>query len=320
MTITDLKVLPVSQPVSKPHDRVGTYINAATAANTRKAYRSDIQHFEQWGGHLPTTTSELARYLEHYATSLSIRTLQRRLTAIKYWHIYQSLPDPTDNPLLSKLLSGIARTHGKPKQKAPAINLTAIYTLHDYLAPQLHTAAKRDLALILIGFFGALRRSELVNIHVEHLRFEQAGLEIFIPTSKTDQEHQGQYCVIPAGNKRLCAIRCLQHWLQHADINDGPVFRRLQAEGQLVDSALSASRVNIILKQRSIEAGIQGGEHFSAHSLRRGLATAAARAGASLPAIMRQGRWKQVSTVMEYIEAAERFTDNAVSSLINNGS
>src|SRR3990172_3959943 len=97
------------------------FIHAATAENTRQAYRADQRHFEQSGGPLPATTEDIVTYLQTFAAKLNPRTLSRRLTALKHWHIYQGYDDPTQHPVVSKTLKGINNTYGKPKEKAPPL-------------------------------------------------------------------------------------------------------------------------------------------------------------------------------------------------------
>jgi integrase len=176
--------------------------------------------------------------------------------------------------------------------------------------------ALRDSALLQLAFFGAFRRSEIVAICVEHLDWQEQGLDILIPHSKTDQYHEGRYCAIPFGNEQLCPIRALKRWLEESNIQQGPIFRRLHTDESIASLALTPLSVSHILRKRAHAAKIDQAEHFSSHSLRRGLATAASRDGASLAAIMRQGRWKNVNTVMEYIEAAQRFEDNAAAKVL----
>lgn len=292
------------------------YQIAASSDNTRRAYQADIRHFENWGGQLPATTESVLRYLYAFAESLNPRTLSRRITAIKQWHLYQRLADPTEAPIVSKTLTGIARLHGKPKDKAPPLLPEHLIRIAGCLSTQSTLAAFRDNALLQIGFLGAFRRSELIDIRLEHINWQPAGIEIMIPKSKTDQVHDGQYCVIPNGNDELCAIRALKTWLDKAGITEGFVFRRIHRGNKMSDLNVMADSVNEILKNRALEAGIEGAMDFSSHSMRRGLATTASRDGVSLPAIMRQGRWKQVGTVMEYIEAAQRFEENAAGQIL----
>lgn len=292
------------------------YQIAATSDNTRRAYQADIRHFENWGGQLPATTEAILRYLHTFAETLNPRTLSRHITALKQWHRYQRLSDPTEAPIVSKTLIGITRLHGKPKDKAPPLLPEHLVRIADCLGIQSTLAAFRDNALLQIGFLGAFRRSELVAIKMEGINWQPAGIEILVPKSKTDQLNVGQYCVIPNGNDELCAVRALKVWLEKAGIKDGFVFRRIHRGNKISDLNMTADAVNEILKNRAFEASIENALDFSSHSMRRGLATTASRDGVSLPAIMRQGRWKEVGTVMEYIEAAQRFEENAAGQVL----
>jgi integrase len=292
------------------------YITAATSENTRKAYRSDVLHYERSGGKLPATPETIIAYLKAYAPSLNPRTLARRLTALKNWHIYQGFLDPTAHPAVSKTLAGITRIHGCPKEKAYPLLPEDLLKIVLFLETEETLASWRDSALLQIGFFGAFRRSELVAIRYENLKWEKEGIEILIPQSKTDQDHEGHYCAIPYGTDPLCPVTALTHWLTQSGIIQGPIFRRIFLNGKLEEVALAAVSVNNILEKRAKQCNLSYADQLSSHSLRRGLATSASRDGASLPAIMRQGRWKQVNTVMEYIEAAQRFEENAATSVL----
>ncbi len=292
------------------------YQIAATSDNTRRAYQADIRHFENWGGQLPATTEAILRYLHAFAETLNPRTLSRHITALKQWHRYQQFPDPTDPPIVSKTLTGIARVHGKPKDKAPPLLPEHLIMIADHLVMQNTLAATRDNALLQIGFLGAFRRSELVAIRMEHIDWQADGIEILIPKSKTDQTHAGQHCAIPNGNEQLCAIRALKTWIEQAHIQEGFIFRRIHRGEKISHLNIIPSSVNVLLKKHAIAVGLKNAVDFSSHSMRRGLATTASRDGVSIPAIMRQGRWKQVNTVMEYIEAAQRFEENAAGQVL----
>lgn len=300
-------------PTAYPYStqRHNPYISAATSDNTRNAYQADVRHFENWGGSLPATSDSIMAYLQAFAPTLNARTLSRRLTALKHWHVYQHFPDPTQHPAVTKTMAGIIRIHGKPKQKAPPLLPEQLMKIISCLSQQTTLRAFRDSALIQLGFFGAFRRGELVKICVEDIHWQKGGIEILIPQSKTDQIHEGQFCAIPLGNKQLCPVYSLKQWLEKANLTSGFIFRRMGGHGYLHETALSVVSVNQILKKRAEQAGISIAEDFSSHSMRRGLASSASRDGASLPAIMRQGRWKNVNTVMEYIEMTKRFEENA---------
>lgn len=302
--------LPITVPFTNP------YITAATSENTRRAYRFDIQHFEKWGGQLPASTDTVLIYLQAFAKELNPRTLARRLTALKNWHIYQKLPDPTQHPSVSKTLAGIMRTHGKPKDKAPPLLPEDLIKIVAYLSTENTLRASRDSALLQLAFFGAFRRSEIVAICHEHIEWKNQGIDILIPHSKTDQTNEGQYCAIPYGNEQLCPVLALRQWLEQSGISSGSLFRRIYPNDTLDTVPLAPLSVSNILVKRACDAEIPQARNFSSHSLRRGLATSASRDGASLPAIMRQGRWKNVNTVLEYIEAAQRFEENAATSVL----
>jgi site-specific recombinase XerD len=182
------------------------YWQVATSANTRKAYQSDIRHFLATGGLLPATTERILHYLNSHATRVNSRTLKRRMVAIKHWHTYQNFPDPTTHPLVKKTLRGIARTHGRPADKAPVLTVEQLMDLSVRLIAKSDLMALRDNALILIGFFGAFRRSELVAIEWQYVTFVPEGVKILIPRSKTDPEGLGQVCAIPYGEKRHCVL------------------------------------------------------------------------------------------------------------------
>lgn len=292
------------------------YLTAATSDNTRRAYRSDIKHFEQSGGVLPTTPEQIIYYLQNFADKLNSRTLSRRLIALKHWHQYQGFSDPTSHPLVTKTMIGITRIHGKPKTKAPALSPADLHKMVEALLEKTSLLAVRDNAILQIGFFGALRRSEIVNIQYEHINWQSDGIEILLPTSKTDQTHEGQYCVVPYGNNVLCPVKALENWLIRSHIKEGMIFRRIMQNKIVDNNPLTPLSIQHIIKRAAHLAKLPNADNITPHSLRRGLATSAARANASVQTIMRAGRWKQVNTVMEYIEASERFSENAAKNVL----
>jgi integrase len=296
---------------------IDDYIKAATSNNTRKAYRSDVRHFITCGGLLPATPEQIINYLHKNAAFLNPRTLSRRLTALKNWHVYQGFPDPTSNPMVRKTLTGIMNVHGKPKHKALALSTEQLEQIVTILKSSNTLIATRDNALLQIGFFGAFRRSELINIKVEHIKKVKEGVEILIPRSKTDQIGEGKICAIPYGKKKICPVTALTCWLKKAKIKDGPVFRKITKDGTLGKDALVTESITFILRRAIAFLENVDVKVFSAHSLRRGFATSASRNGASLPAIMRQGRWQHEGTVIEYIEESQRFEDNAANLVLS---
>ena len=293
------------------------YIKAATADNTRQAYRNDICHFENWGGVLPATPEDVSTYLQHFAHTLNPRTLSRRLTAIKNWHNYQGFSDPTTHPAIQKTMTGILRIHGKPKDKAPPLSPQDLLRIVNKLKDDHSIQALRDNALLQIGYFGNFRRSELVSIHYENINWVEKGIEILIPHSKTDQLNEGHTIAIPFGNELLCPVSALTKWCETAAIKSGAVFCSIKKGSNISVKALSELSVNHILKKRASEAGIKHAEKFSSHSLRRGFTTYAYLAGARIETLLRQGRWRKTDTLIEYIDTVERFKENAGNNIFN---
>ncbi len=292
------------------------YIALATSENTRRAYRQDIRHFLVWGGQLPASSEHIAHYLETHAAALNPNTLARRLIALRHWHTYQGYDDPTLHPAIKKTLRGIQRVHGKPAKKAHALTPAELLDLHQHLANEASLTAARDDALFQIGFFGALRGSELANIRIEHLTWHATHLEIVLPNTKTDATHAGQRCIITKGEATLCPLQALTHWLTQSNIQYGPIFRRIRKNDELGHTALNPLSITTILKTRAEQAGLTHINQISSHSLRRGFATSAALAGEPVQTIMRDGRWKSVSIAISYIDQANQVTHHAGSKIL----
>ncbi len=294
------------------------FISAATSENTRRTYRSAIRHFHTWGGVLPCDSGAVLRYLLTYSDSLNPRTLALRLTALAQWHAFQGFPDPTTDPNVRKTLKGITRTHGKPKKKAKALPIEDMELIVAKLGPDTSLIAIRNNALIQIGFFGALRRSELAALTVDELTWAPDGLVITLSRSKTDQEGRGVTKAIPYGSPDgiCCPVKALKRWLEAANITSGAVFRRITRWGVLGTDPLYGGTINAILEACAEAAALPYVPELSSHSLRRGLATSAHRSGADFKDIKRQGGWRHDGTVQGYIDEADRFEANAALTLL----
>lgn len=292
------------------------YIHAATSNNTRKAYQSDVRHFINWGGLLPASPESIVNYLHQHASVLNPRTLHRRLTAIKQWHLTQGFADPTSHPYIRKTLTGIKNIHGKPKDKAPALTLDDLKKMVSILSKSARLIDIRNNVLIQLGFFGAFRRSEVVTIKWEDVVFSKEGIEITIVRSKTDQSGEGQVVAIPNGNEVVCAVRALKFWQEYSGLSEGFIFRGISKSETILPHAIKSNQVNLIIKQIARDCELENADDYSAHSLRRGFATEAAKHNAPFQSIMRQGRWKHEGTVLGYIEEGKRFEENAASILL----
>jgi len=169
----------------------------------------------------------------------------------------------------------------------------------------------RDRALLLVGFAGAFRRSELVGLDVSDLAFNTAGLIVNIRRSKTDQEWQGRRVGIPYGSTpATCPVRALEAWLAALGADEGPLFRAINRHGQLAGRRLTAQSVALVIKRLAAQAGMEA-DDLAGHSLRAGLATAAAAAGVPERAIMAQTGHRSLATLRKYIREGSLFLENA---------
>jgi len=306
----------INMPVLE--EKYRQYLQAATSDNTRRTYRSAIRHFEKWGGKLPSDRETITHYLVDHAETLNPRTLEVRLTAISQWHQFQGFSDPAQDSTVRKTLKGIRRTHGKPKKKAQALRLQDLAIMIRYIEQQPPSIKKtRDKALLLIGYFGGFRRSELVSIEVENLKWEPEGLIITLPKSKTDQEGEGKLRAIPYGNEFICPVASLKVWIEESEIAEGPAFRPINRWGQIQSKAMSPSSINEFLKIIGKACNFDFVVDLSSHSLRRGLTTSAAREDIDFETIKKQGGWKSDATVWEYIDEGRLFSNNVAHSLID---
>lgn len=292
------------------------YLHKATADNTRRAYQSAIRQFEAQGGLLPASEQAVAEYITRKAKQLNPRTLSLHITGLSHWHRYQGLPDPTQSPMIRKLLTGVQREHGQPKRQAKALLPEHIAQMIHFCQQQATLKALRDSALIQLAYFGAFRRSELVALRVQDIQFDPQGVLILIPRSKTDQTGEGKIKAIPFGDKPICPVTALQAWLEAAEVTEGLVFRAITRWGILKTKGLHADSISTILKSLARSCEFPFVDALSSHSLRRGFATSAARIGADIDGIKRQGGWLHDQTVRDYVEAGQVFDNNAADQLL----
>jgi integrase len=296
------------------------FLAAATTDNTRQAYRSAIKHYLEWGGVLPADEQSIIRYLVGFADSLNPRTLALRLTALSQWHVHQGFADPASTPNVRKTLSGISRTNGRPKQKAKALPVEDLELIVCALNDVGTLKAIRDSALLQIGFFGGFRRSELVSIELSYIAWDAQGITITLPRSKTDQTGEGVVKAIPFGGGTCCPAKALGKWLEAAGVSSGPVFRSINKWGSVGADHMNPASVNSILAEAAHLAKLGYVPDLSSHSLRRGMATSAYRAGAEFRDIKKQGGWRNDATVQGYIEEAALFDENAAGTLLKSRS
>jgi site-specific recombinase XerD len=296
-----------------------SYVSRSRAERTQSAYRQQWRVFLEWCASsglepLPAAPETVSLYLATRAQEgRKVSTLEQALTAISQAHQLAGHESPRAAKLVRDTLRGIRREHGAaPAQKAPLYGQQLRVLLSSL---QDTVAGHRDRALLLLGFAGAFRRSELVALERKDLAFGADGLTVAIRRSKTDQEGRGRKVGIPYGSEPLtCPVRALQRWLSHVPGKDGVVFRSVSRHGK-VGKALDGRDVARIIKRACARAQVDA-SMFSGHSLRAGLATAAAKAGKATHAIMKQTGHKSVAMVQRYIRDATLFDENAFDGLL----
>jgi integrase len=311
--------LPSAMPSAPLPAQVREFIRASKAENTLRGYQSDWRDFCAWcesrGGlsPLPAAGDAVAAYIAECAGHLKPGSIQRRLNAIAEAHKAAGLESPTHAAIVRNTLKGIRRTLGTaPAQKSAALT-DDIRAMVD--ATDAGIIGVCDRALILLGFAGAFRRSELVGLDVEDCAFGKDGLTLTLRRSKTDQDRLGRKIGIPYGsNPDTCPVRNLQEWITQADVTAGPLFRSINRHGQMQPSRLSGIDVARVVKKLADRAGLDSAK-YAGHSLRAGHATSAAIAGASERSIMRQTGHRSVQMVRRYIRDGSLFRENSAGKL-----
>jgi site-specific recombinase XerD len=301
-------------------DQARDFAAAAKAPNTVRAYASDWNDFREWcESHevrsLPAEPASVALYLTDRAASLKTSSLARRLTAISRVHQASGHLSPAalQHIEVSEVWKGIKRQKGTAEEgKKPF--LTADLRLAIERLPA-NLLGLRDRALLLVGFAGGFRRSELAGLSVEDLRDSSEGIIIRLGRSKTDQEGEGRRVGLPYGSDPLtCPVRALRAWTKAARITSGPLFRGVDQFGFVSERKLHSDSIAFIVKRAAGKAALNVME-YAGHSLRAGLATQAAMNGAGELSIMKQTGHRSLATVRKYIREGSLFRDNAATKL-----
>jgi site-specific recombinase XerD len=296
------------------------FMEAAKTDNSRRAYRSDWRHFESWCrshglAYLPATPDTIALYLTALATDHKPASLQRKLTSISKAHQAAGLPSPASmqHAVVSETIKGIRRTVGTAQPGKEPLLTTDILMMLDALDDDL--AGRRDRALLLVGFAGGFRRSEIVNLDVEDVSETADGLVIRIRRSKTDPEAKGTTVALPYGSTAAtCPVRSYRAWITAAGIEAGPAFRSVDRHRRVGCGRLNAGSVARLIKRATEAAGLDSAD-YAGHSLRAGFATQAFLNGAAEVSIMRQTRHKSLNTLRKYIRDRSLFRDNPAAKL-----
>lgn len=306
-----VKPKPPSARAAMAMAKAKTYQDAADAPSTLRAYASDLKNYEAWCARsgmaaLPATPEVVGAYLAAAGEGYAMQTLRRRVAAIARASGVAGHPLDTKHPAIRETLRGIGRTHGSRGRRSAALTTGELKKLSGVCEPGL--AGDRDRALFLVCFSGALRRSELVALDVEHLTWLDHGVKLLLVRSKTDKEGEGVEILIVYGrHDATCPVRALRRWLDAAAVRTGPVFRKVNKGGRVEGRRLSEDAVRQILLRVAARAGVKGtlAEPVSPHGLRAGFVTTAYRNGVPDEEIMGHTRHRSLTTMRSYVRRAK---------------
>ena len=280
------------------------------SSNTLRAYESDYRDFSSFCiknnfQPLPTNPKILALYLTHLSQTCKFSTLKRRIASISVIHKLKGHYIDTKHPLIIENLLGIKRTKGSNQKAKKPILINDLKLIVDVINKlEIKNIRKtRDKALILVGFAGGFRRSELVAIEYEDVEFVREGVKIFVKRSKTDQSGEGMTKAIPSFRTTLyCPVLHLQNWMTNKQDRKGKIF------------PISDKSVALIIKKYTNLIGLDGNK-YAGHSLRSGFATSTAESGAEERNIMAMTGHKTTQMVRRYIQEANLFKNNALNKI-----
>jgi integrase len=300
---------------------------SSKAPLTIAAYRKDWRAFEGWCTAwgltpLPASVETLRLFIAEQAKSKRPTTIYRRLAAIKLAHETAGYASPTGHPRITAQMEGVIRSDararadaGLPRQRQ--VKAATIDVMRRMVAKLDRTTVigQRDAALLLVGFAGGFRRSELVALRVADVDWtDNDGVKVTVRHLKTDQTGAGLTKPILRGaDPDTCPAEALATWMAHTPDAEPstPLFRSVNRHGGIGTTQMTPATVARIVKRSALAAGLEPIE-FSGHSLRRGMATTAGRNGAHFRHIARLGGWQDGSRVLaRYIDDGKSWNDTA---------
>lgn len=289
------------------------FIQESLSENTRKAYRSDLAHFTEWGGLLPANADMVARYLADHAQALAPSSLARRVATLSKVHEANAWPNPCRGEIVRATMRGIKRAKGVAQDQARPLMREGLFIVLDALGD--NTRALRDRALLLIGWAGAFRSSELVGLDLTDVEEVREGLVLHLRRSKTDQTGKGRKIGIPVAHTRHCPVAALSVWQDALSKDEGPIFRPVDRHGNAQSDRLRADAVSTVLRKCLAKAGIDP-DGYSGHILRAGFATSAIKAGVPTNKVRAQTGHASDLMLSRYVRDAGLFVDNAAGTLL----
>ena len=312
--ITNIKAL---------QDQTLNNLRSSKSDNTIRAYRSDFKDFTVFCAKngfksLPTDSKIVALYLTYLSSKgVKISTLKRRLVSLGVIHKLKGHYLDTKHPIIIENLMGIKRKIGSFQKGKKPILINQLKSIINVIDNEKTKEIKkiRDKTLILIGFGGGFRRTELVSIDYNDVELVSEGVKIVIRRSKTDQFGEGMAKGLPYfTNQNYCPVLHLKKWLELSNIKTGPIFRRFSKSFKLSENRLTDQSVALLLKYYLDIAGIEN-KNYSGHSLRSGFATVSAESGADERSIMAMTGHKTTQMVRRYIKEANLFKNNALNKI-----
>lgn len=308
--------------LKKLHEDTLNNLKLSKANNTLRAYKSDFKDFglfcaKHGFNSMPTEPKIVSLYLTHLSTNSKMSTLRRRLVSIGVVHKLKGHYLDTKHPMIIENLMGIKRKKGSIQKGKKPILINHLRQIINVIDEQKIEKIKklRNRTLILIGFGGGFRRTELVSIDYDDVDFVEEGVKITLRRSKTDQFGEGLVKGLPFfANKKYCPVTSLKNWIYLSKIKTGPLFRRFAKGSKLTRNRLTDQSVVLIIKDCLKLAGIES-QNFSGHSLRSGFATVAAESGADERSIMAMTGHKTTQMVRRYIREANIFKNNALNKI-----
>jgi integrase len=346
-------------------DAVRGFQEAASSPNTRRGYNTDWVAFTSWCGvndavPLPADPLTVAAYLAYSANLVDSAgewfyapgTLARWLASINKAHHLAGFGKPGSHPDVETTMAGIRRTRSRPQaRKTPLLlaDLKQVLAHIDVKSFPAGVIGHRDYLILLLGFVGAYRRSELTGFEVRDVRLHaEDGLHVLLRQSKTDQDGRGSVKGLPFGmNPLTCAPCAYVRWVRVLAANElgrveviktlatadtskhvcrgpapelsslnlrMPVIRPVMKNGTIADRPASGAVINTVVQNRVAAVGLNA-PLFGAHSLRAGFVTQAFRAGATHHEVMRQTGHKNVTTLEIYSRENDPLAHNAVTRL-----
>ena len=297
------------------------FAGRATAAATLRAYKADWTHFSQWcATHgfvpVPAAPATIGAYLASLAASHAPSSIRRRLSALGKMHRFNDLPWNPGHRDIQGPLQGLLRSHDRPARPAAALSLAQLRQL--LATCDQSKRGRRDRALLLFGFAGALRRSELTFLRVEDVAVVAGGLRLRIRRGKTDQAGQGAEIGLPRGKfLDTCPVRAFEAWQAVAKRKAGPLFRKISTGDRIgADRAASRCRPKILARRIGMAGlSIDGFERLSPHALRSGFITEAYNKGVRDEDIMRHTRHRDLRTMRGYVRRAGLLTESPAGAL-----